>query len=388
MFPEDVARQTSRKDVLLHDCSCGRSPPTMTDRHHRSRSRSPHRHDHSDKHPRHHHRSRSSIKHHHQRSRSPAPTSPRPKPLPNNARSLSRHDLTTYTPLFALYLDIQKRIVLEDLDDKELRGRWKSFVGKWNRGELAEGWYDPKILEKAKTSAQGDTGTQTRISRLDDRSPDSGPRPRGDDADNTASDDDYGPSLPASTSLLSYDDQEEAQNHSNSLSKAPGPTIASLTDLRVRDDQSLEDATSAKTRYIEDIRHDRRIDRKQQKERLDELIPRAEAGTRERQLEKKREKADSNRAFAASKEAAGDVELRDSDVMGDEDSLGDLKRMKMENQRKKTERETRKEEILRARRAEWEARSRAAKEREEKTMSLFKEIARQRFGGSDDAAVE
>jgi hypothetical protein len=103
----------------------------MTDRHHRSRSRSPYHRDHSDKHPHHHHRSRSSVKHHHSRTQSSAPTSPRPKPLPNNAHSLSRHDLTTYTPLFALYLDIQKRIVLEDLDDKELRGRWKSFVGKW-----------------------------------------------------------------------------------------------------------------------------------------------------------------------------------------------------------------------------------------------------------------
>jgi hypothetical protein len=253
---------------------------------------------------------------------------------------------------------------------------------------LAEGWYDPKILERAKTSAQGDAGAQTRISRPGGRSP--GPRlhPHKDDADNAASDDDYGPSLPTSTSLLSYNDQQEDQDHSDSLSRAPGPTIPSLTDLRVRDEQSLEDATSVKSRYIEDIRHDRRTDRKQQKERLDELIPRAEAGTRERQLEKKREKADSNRAFATSKEAAGDVELRDADVMGDEDSLGDLKRMKMENQRKKNERETRKEEILRARRAEWEARSRAAKEREEKTMSLFREIARQRFGGGDDTKGE
>lgn len=34
-------------------------------------------------------------------------------------------------PLFALYLDVQKQIILEDLEEKELKGRWKSFVGKW-----------------------------------------------------------------------------------------------------------------------------------------------------------------------------------------------------------------------------------------------------------------
>jgi len=33
--------------------------------------------------------------------------------------------------MFALYLDIQKQILLEDLDEREAKGRWKSFVGKW-----------------------------------------------------------------------------------------------------------------------------------------------------------------------------------------------------------------------------------------------------------------
>jgi len=33
--------------------------------------------------------------------------------------------------MFALYLDIQKQLVLEDLEADEVKGRWKSFVGKW-----------------------------------------------------------------------------------------------------------------------------------------------------------------------------------------------------------------------------------------------------------------
>jgi hypothetical protein len=34
-------------------------------------------------------------------------------------------------PLFALYLDVQKQLDLDELDEREYKGRWKSFVGKW-----------------------------------------------------------------------------------------------------------------------------------------------------------------------------------------------------------------------------------------------------------------
>jgi hypothetical protein len=48
-----------------------------------------------------------------------------------HASQLSKHDWDKYKPMFALYLDIQKQLVLEDLSESEMRGRWKSFVGKW-----------------------------------------------------------------------------------------------------------------------------------------------------------------------------------------------------------------------------------------------------------------
>ena len=67
--------------------------------------------------------------------------------------------------------------------------------------------------------------------------------------------------------------------------------------------------------------------------------------------------------------------------MGDEDSLGELKRMQKENERRKNEREIRKEEALRARRAEREARLAGMKEKEDRTMAMFKDIAKARFGG-------
>ncbi len=67
-------------------------------------------------------------------------------PLPYDARALSRWDFAAFEPLFAHYLDLQKQLRLADLDEHEVRGRWRRFVGKWNRGELAEGWYEPEMF--------------------------------------------------------------------------------------------------------------------------------------------------------------------------------------------------------------------------------------------------
>ena len=52
-------------------------------------------------------------------------------PLPLQASKLNRHDFGTFKPMFELYLDIQKQKVLDELPDYEVKGRWKSFVGKW-----------------------------------------------------------------------------------------------------------------------------------------------------------------------------------------------------------------------------------------------------------------
>jgi hypothetical protein len=56
---------------------------------------------------------------------------PRQERLPLGAQHLSRPDLPRFRALFALYLDVQKRIAIEDVDEREVKGRWKSFVKKW-----------------------------------------------------------------------------------------------------------------------------------------------------------------------------------------------------------------------------------------------------------------
>lgn len=78
-------------------------------------------------------RSRSPERSHKRRrrhSRSPH-TKHAQQPRPFNARELTRHDLRTYEPMFTLYLDIQKQLDIDELDEAEIKGRWKSFVNKW-----------------------------------------------------------------------------------------------------------------------------------------------------------------------------------------------------------------------------------------------------------------
>ena len=184
----------------------------------RSRSRSPHRG--ADRPS---HRSRSPLK--------PKKTLSTAKALPLKARPLHKDDLSGHRQLFALYLDVQKQIDAEDLDDRELRGRWKSFVKKWcgpftirnkavlenlmltfmrNNGDLAEGWYDPETKSKA------DSGPNL---------PTVIPRPSNVPAERFDSDDedDFGPAVPS-------------REH---LGRRAGPTVPKLQDLDLRDGMFL-----------------------------------------------------------------------------------------------------------------------------------------------------
>jgi hypothetical protein len=128
----------------------------------------------------------------------------------------------------------------------------------------------------------------------------------------------------------------------------------------------------------DDIRFARKVDCKQQKEALEELVPRAEAGTRERQLEKKKELNEKMKSFR--ERSPGAAEVPDSELMGGGDGLSDFKRQKQEFERKKNERELRKEEILRARAAEREERLAEYRQKEDKTMAMLKALAKQNFG--------
>ncbi|KAF2673343.1 hypothetical protein BT63DRAFT_451386 [Microthyrium microscopicum] len=277
------------------------------------------------------------------RSRSPRPSSHKTqKSFPFKVRPLSKHELESFRGLFALYLEAQKQIDINELDEKELKGRWKSFFKKWNQGELAEGWYDPETKRRADEQALDVPPQEENVHE-----------PKAQD-----SDDEFGPAMPA---------------HVSGGARA-GPSIPSLQDLAYRDELVQESHLASR----EDTRYERKTERKAQKDRMEELVPRADAGTRERQLEKKKETSALHASFRENR-SPGAEEIPEGDLMGD-DGIANYKRKKMEEEKKKSERQLRKEEIWRAKAEERREILEVRKEKEDRTMDMLKELARQRYG--------
>lgn len=84
---------------------------------------------------------------------------------------------------------------------------------------------------------------------------------------------------------------------------------------------------------------------------------------------------------SAAAERDGEQEVGDAEVMG-VDTAGEFQRLKTSEARKRSERETRREEVLKARRAEREERQKGIREKEERTMEMLSELARERFGAN------
>ncbi|KAI4598230.1 hypothetical protein KJ359_003114 [Pestalotiopsis sp. 9143b] len=342
-------RRSASPDAARHGHDRTRDDPAPQDEHRR----------------RHHHR-----KHHrhHQSSRhdQPKPSRP-PAELPHGARPVSRSDLDLFRPLLARYLDVQKNKDMAEMDEREVRGRWKSFAAKWNDGALVQSWYDPELFEETRQSGFWDVSSKPKSAvRSPVRAEDVSSGGEQDVGEGTGKergsedDDDYGPVLPGSS-----------KHHS---SGRQGPGIPSLQDLEVRREMDEEDRMDGVTQ----LRLERKADRAEQKARLEELVPRAEAGTRERKLEKKKEVNEKMKGFR--ERSPGAAEVNDGELMGGGDGVEELKQMRASAERRKTEKEIRREEIRRAKDEERQEKLREYREKEDKAMVMLKELAKQRFG--------
>lgn len=199
------------------------------------------------------------------------------------------------------------------------------------------------------------------------------------------SDDSVGPALPGQEnrsrrsrvgpSIPNMQDLELKRGMCTSFPTTKTPVLIKYLDANVHSELDAEDGLSRR----DDIRHLRKADRALQKAALDELVPRAEAGTRERQLEKKKELNEKLKGFR--EKETGVEEVPETELMGGGDSVAELKGMKREYERKKNEREVRREEVLRARQAEREERLVEYRVKEEGTMAMLRQLAKQNFGG-------
>ncbi|SPO05022.1 related to RNA helicase HEL117 [Cephalotrichum gorgonifer] len=295
------------------------------------------------------------------------------KELPFGSRKLVKGDFEAFRPLLGYYLSIQKQKDVAKMQEREVKGRWKSFLAKWNAGTLAEGWYDPSIWELAVSQAKDAEGEEREWPESP-RDTEHAPRRREpseprdlaradeneDDSDSNSDGDDIGAPLPPSH-----------RGSGSARHTAPTPR---LQDLRLRDELLQEEMAHDRSDRAAAARHARTADRREQKERLEELVPRAEPGSRERKLEKKKEV---NAKMSEFRERSPGGEVDEGTLMGDGGgSLAEVKRLEALKAKKKTEREVRREEIWRARMAEREERVQEYREREEETVAMLKELAR------------
>ncbi|KAI2628576.1 hypothetical protein GGR54DRAFT_351762 [Hypoxylon sp. NC1633] len=376
----DGAARTTRRGEE-HNLDPAYPKPHTEDQAHGRPPSSPSARQHQHDHPYHHHHYRR-----HRHRRSSIHSSRTTDELPFGARPLVRADLEAFKPLFAQYLEVQKCKDIAALDEREVRGRWKSFVGKWNHAELAEGWYSPDTLVEARNTYASATADEEPAASAVPPPPPPGQRGRQhldegddgsarsdveqdraeDDDDNDNDDDEYGPTLPATGTTAT------------TATARHGPGIPSLQDLNLR----RESAEEQRQLDREQLQLARRADRAEQRARLEDLVPRAEAGTRERRLEKKKEVNEKMRAFRDKSPGGGGggEAVAEAELLGGGDEVGEYKRVRAVAERRRSEREIRRDEEARARMAEREERVREYRRREEGTMDVLRRIARERFG--------
>ncbi|KAK4462705.1 hypothetical protein QBC42DRAFT_175325 [Cladorrhinum samala] len=311
-------------------------------------------------------------------------------PLPFDARKLSKSDLPTFKPIFAYYLDLQKQLDIRSLSESERRGRWKSFVSKWNKGELSEGWYDPELFRwvvneyrgspepepsslaspppphlpvaaAVVTNATDDNGA---IANSNDPQPRKGHPGSGSDSnsDSDSDSDDFGPPPPPGP-------------HSSTSHNPHRPHPPTESDLSDRRDL----LASEKFQALNLERHSRKEFRNTHNATLDELVPKSDPGSRERKLEKRKAVTEKLKGFGQEKDA-GVEDVREEDLMGGGDEAEEYRKLQEKETKKKNERRSRRDEEDMLRRMKREERLKEYREREERTMEGLRALAKERFG--------
>jgi len=110
-----------------------------------------------------------------------------------------------------------------------------------------------------------------------------------------------------------------------------------------------------------------------EKEQLNDLVPRADPGTRERRLEKKAEISAAHRAF---REKSPEATVPEKEFMGGDDIKAELLRQR----RIEAERQARRDEAYRLKEAEKIQRRRELEKREDGTIEMLKMLAQERYG--------
>ncbi|KAL5519346.1 hypothetical protein ACEPAH_1029 [Sanghuangporus vaninii] len=283
------------------------------------------------------------------------------KPLPHGAQPLTDGDYFLKNAEFRVWLKEENDRFFDELSGEKARSYFRKFVKVWNRGKLPQTYYSGEAARSQPAAAQ--TGHRWSFTEKSTRS-------------DKAAIDAARRAVEAATSNKDPEDTDTIANvpttsHGSrgGSSRMIGPTLPSASD-RILLHEAQEEAQSTERNY------ERRRAKQEDKNRIEEIVGPKEQG-REGMLEKKKMRREADRA---ARDAKDDTlgEYDDSTLMGGGDSFqARIAQRDAARRRFEEKRVTGREE----KEAAFRERQEAIRSKDRATMEMFKQMARERFGG-------
>ncbi|EJD03527.1 uncharacterized protein FOMMEDRAFT_83603 [Fomitiporia mediterranea MF3/22] len=282
------------------------------------------------------------------------------RPLPYGAEPLQDSDYYLKNAEFRSWLKEEKDIFFDELSGEKARSYFRKFVKAWNRGKLPKSYYSHEnaLIQPAASQTAYRWPFASKSSKAE--------RAALDETRHAVETATHSTDLDTSDSVAAPAPQ--LGTHSG-RSRVLGPTLPSASD-RILLREAQEESRAAERSY------ERKRAREEDKERIEDLVGPKERG-REGMLEKKKARREADRATRDAKDDAfGDYD--ESTLMGGGDSF----------QARIAQRDAARRRFKEKRSSMHEEKESAVKERQEAlrakdkaTMDMFKQMAKERFGG-------
>ncbi|KAH9968809.1 hypothetical protein BC827DRAFT_1263297 [Russula dissimulans] len=289
--------------------------------------------------------------------------------LPGGAEPISDSDYFVKSPEFRVWLKEEKHKYFDELSGDKARKYFHKFVKGWNRGKLDSGSLlplafsssAPQLIPVESLYAGVDPSKQSARSQTAYKWAFASKRTKAEDDALQAARADVG------AATYGADRGPSTTPSSGSSKRVQGPTLPPQAD-RILAREAAEEQAAGEREY------QRKRDRAEARERVEDMVGPREVG-RERMLEKKRERRESDRTFRERGDEG--LEMDEGTLMGGGDSFKaqiarrDAVRAKFEQKR-----ESGREEKMSASRE----RAVAIREKDKATMDMFMQMAKAKYG--------
>ncbi|GAC92857.1 hypothetical protein PHSY_000414 [Pseudozyma hubeiensis SY62] len=295
------------------------------------------------------------------RARSPSPSTS--ISLPFDASPLTSDDYFIRSSEFKHWLSSSKQLYLDEISSASARRYFDRFVRRWNAGRLDDPYYSGTI--RSLDSSAGKTRHKWSFTTHQGYASEKAKLELMKDSIDTLTNGDSRGAREARDA-----ERRTKRSHNTEDSERGSQARPSTVAQRQFDREHQRDLDRISSSQ----------DRKRLRQDAADMAEEQEGKStgRERTMEKRREINADKRAFAESRRPDG-LELDDRDIYDDERKAG--RGDEDARNRGRSKREQARQERLEERKEELQGRVDEMKRKEDKTMDMFKAMARERFGG-------